>query len=33
MPFCDELEKFGFPSELGIHQCYDGEDVVGYSHA
>jgi len=33
VPFCDELEKFGFPSELGIHQCYDGEDVVGYSHA
>ncbi len=33
LPFCDALEKFGFPSELGIHKCYDGEDVVGYSHA
>jgi hypothetical protein len=33
IPFCDELEKFGFPSELGIHKCYDGEDVVPYTHA
>jgi hypothetical protein len=31
-PFCDKLEKFGFPSELGIHQCYDGRDVVTYQH-
>ena len=32
-PFCDRLEKFGFPSDLGIHECYDGHDVVPYSHA
>jgi len=32
IPFCDALEKFGFPSELGIHKCYDGEDVVPYTH-
>jgi hypothetical protein len=33
VPACDDLDKFGFPSELGIHQCYDGDDVVGYSHS
>ena len=33
VPFCDELEKIGFPSELGVHKCYDGNDVVPYSHA
>jgi len=33
IPFCDKLEKFGFPSELGIHQCFDGQDVVSYTHA
>jgi hypothetical protein len=32
-PFCDTLEKFGFPSELGIHECFDGHDVVPYTHA
>jgi hypothetical protein len=30
---CDRLEKLGFPSELGVHECYDGHDVVPYSHA
>ena len=32
IPFCGKLEKFGFPSELGIHKCYDGQDVVTYQH-
>jgi hypothetical protein len=30
---CDRLEQVGFPSELGVHDCYDGHDVVPYSHA
>jgi hypothetical protein len=29
---CARLEKVGFPSELGVHECYDGHDVVPYSH-
>jgi hypothetical protein len=29
---CGRLEKLGFPSELGVHECYDGQDVVPYSH-
>ena len=33
LPFCDRLEQVGFPSELGVHKCYDGHDVVPYSHA
>ena len=33
IPFCDRLEQIGFPSELGVHKCYDGHDVVPYSHA
>lgn len=33
LPFCDRLEKVGFPSDLGVHKCYDGHDVVPYSHA
>jgi hypothetical protein len=32
VPTCQRLEKLGFPSELGIDQCYDGHDVVAYSH-
>jgi hypothetical protein len=32
-PGCDRLEQVGFPSELGVHDCYDGHDVVPYSHA
>jgi hypothetical protein len=31
-PSCDRLEQVGFPSELGVHQCFDGHDVVEYSH-
>jgi hypothetical protein len=30
---CARLEKVGFPSELGVHECYDGHDVVPYTHA
>jgi hypothetical protein len=30
---CARLEKLGFPSELGVHECYDGNDVVPYTHA
>jgi hypothetical protein len=33
VPGCSRLEKLGFPSELGVHQCYDGTDVVSYTHA
>jgi hypothetical protein len=29
---CDKLEKFAVPSELGINECYDGTDVVQYTH-
>jgi hypothetical protein len=32
-PDCDRLEQVGFPSELGVHDCYDGHDVVPYHHA
>ena len=32
-PTCDRLEQVGFPSELGVHDCYDGHDVVPYNHA
>jgi hypothetical protein len=33
VPTCDRLQQLGFPSELGVHQCYDGQDVVEYTHA
>jgi|SRR4051794_9791686 hypothetical protein len=29
---CDRLEKFGIPSEIGVHECYDGEQTVPYDH-
>jgi hypothetical protein len=32
VPGCQRLEKLDFPSELGVDQCYDGHDVVAYSH-
>jgi hypothetical protein len=32
VPTCQRLDKLGFPSELGVDQCYDGHDVVAYSH-
>jgi hypothetical protein len=30
---CDKLLRFGIPSEIGVHECYDGEQVVPYDHA
>jgi hypothetical protein len=30
---CNRLEKFGIPSEIGVHECWDGHHVVPYSHA
>jgi hypothetical protein len=33
VPNCSRLEKLGFPSELGVHDCYNGDDVVDYTHA
>jgi hypothetical protein len=30
---CNRLEKLGFPSELGVDECWDGHDVVPYTHA
>ena len=32
VPTCRRLEKLGFPSELGVDECYDGTDVVPYEH-
>jgi hypothetical protein len=32
-PACDRLEQVGFPSELGVPDCYDGHDIVPYNHA
>lgn len=29
---CKTLEKFGIPSEIGVHECYDGAQVVPYEH-
>ena len=29
---CSRLEKFDIPAELGIDQCYQGNDVVPYTH-
>jgi hypothetical protein len=33
VPTCSRLEQLGFPSELGVHDCFDGDDVVDYTHA
>jgi hypothetical protein len=30
---CGRLEQLGFPSALGVHECWDGHHVVPYSHA
>jgi hypothetical protein len=30
---CSRLERFGIPSEIGVHQCYDGAQVVPYDHS
>jgi hypothetical protein len=32
-PGCARLEQVGFPSELGVPDCYDGHDIVPYNHA
>jgi hypothetical protein len=29
---CRRLEKYDIPSELGIDQCYEGNDIVPYHH-
>jgi hypothetical protein len=29
---CSRLEKFGIPSEIGVHECYQGNQVVPYDH-
>ena len=29
---CRRLEKFDIPAEIGIDQCYQGNDVVPYNH-
>lgn len=29
---CDRLVKFAIPSEIGVHECYDGHAVVPYEH-
>lgn len=29
---CSRLERFDIPAELGIDQCYDGDDLVTYDH-
>jgi hypothetical protein len=29
---CDKLVKFAVPSEIGVHECYDGYQVVPYDH-
>ncbi|QIG43356.1 hypothetical protein G5V58_11790 [Nocardioides anomalus] len=29
---CSRLERFDIPAELGIDQCYEGNEVVPYTH-
>jgi hypothetical protein len=29
---CTRLEKFDIPSEIGVHECYDGHQLVPYDH-
>jgi hypothetical protein len=29
---CARLERFDIPSEIGVHECYQGDEVVPYSH-
>jgi hypothetical protein len=29
---CSKLEKFDIPSEIGVHECLDGDQVVPYDH-
>ena len=30
---CAKLERFDIPSELGVHECYEGTELVPYEHA
>jgi len=29
---CSRLERFDIPSEIGVHECYEGGQVVPYDH-
>jgi hypothetical protein len=29
---CARLERFDIPSEIGVHECYEGGQVVPYDH-
>ena len=29
---CTRLERFGIPSEIGVHECYEDGQVVPYDH-
>ena len=29
---CAKLERFDIPSEIGVHECYQGTEVVPYDH-
>ena len=29
---CSRLERFGIPSEIGVHECYQDGQVVPYDH-
>jgi hypothetical protein len=29
---CRRLERFGIPSEIGVHECYEDGQVVPYDH-
>jgi len=30
---CTRLERFGIPSEIGVHECYEDGHVVPYDHS
>ena len=30
---CTRLERFGIPSEIGVHECYEDGQVVPYDHS
>ena len=29
---CRKLERFDIPSEIGVHECYEGDELVPYEH-
>jgi hypothetical protein len=29
---CARLERFDIPSEIGVDECYQGDQVVPYDH-